>query len=368
MSSISSYFSSLSDPRVERSRLHSLNVILVITVAAILSGCNDWNEIELYGKSKQTWLGTFLPLANGIPSHDTFNRVFAALDPIELQQCFTDWVQNVASISNGQVISIDGKRMCNSGRSGKASIVHMVSAWSNSHNMVLAQTKTDDKSNEITAIPQLLNMLMLQGSIVTIDAMGCQTAIADKISSQNADYVLAVKGNQGHLSDDIQESFIQTPADQISMVTTADMGHGRIEKRTCKVITDTSWICKAAAWKELKSLILIESERIDKKTGDKQTQQRFYISSLNATPARFNEIIRAHWGIENHLHWCLDVVFKEDYSTKQAGTAAENFATITRIALNLIKNDQTKKTSQKNKRLLCGWDDLFMAQLIFKVF
>lgn len=363
MKGLLSYFEGLTDPRVERTRLHSLNDIIAITICAVLSGCNDWEEIELYGQSKEAWLRTFLLLPNGIPSHDTINRVFAALDSTQLQQCFMDWVQSIAAVSGGKVVSIDGKRICNGGTGGKKAIVHLVSAWSSANNMVLGQIKTEDKSNEITAIPDLLEMLLLEGSIVTIDAMGCQTKIAEKIVAGKADYVLAVKDNQQHLLDDLKEAFAQTP--HPAMAHTLETGHGRIEKRVCKVITDIDWVCKAGEWKNLQSLVCIETKRTDKQSNTEQTEQRFYLSSLSAGPVRFNEIIRGHWGIENKLHWCLDVVFREDYSTKQAGNAAENFSLITKIALNLLKNENTKKRSMKNKRLLCGWDENYLANIVF---
>lgn len=364
MTSFIDFFDSLPDPRVERTRKHKLIDILVITIAAVLSGCNDWNEIELYGNSKEEWLKTFLELPEGIPSHDTFNRVFAILDPAELQKRFLSWVQSVASITEGQVVSIDGKRLCGSGKDGSKSIVHMVSAWSNANNMVLAQTKVDDKSNEITAIPQLLDVLMIKGCVITIDAMGCQKEIAGKIIDKEGEYILAVKNNQEHLLDDLKEAF--TESQPQATITQRQIGHGRIEKRTCKVINDTDWVCKASEWKALKSIIEISTERTNKTTGEIQRELRYYISSLQADAKKFNEAIREHWGIENNLHWCLDVVFNEDNSQKRAGNAAENFAIITRIALNLIKNDKTKKTSMKNKRHLAGWDNNFLASLLFE--
>ncbi len=362
MNGILPFFDNLIDPRVERTKLHSLKDILALTICGVLSGCNDWEEIELYGISKEKWLKTFLSLPNGIPSHDTINRVFAALNPTDVQECFIDWVQSIAGISNGKVISIDGKRLCNGGVDGKKAIIHMVSAWSNANNMVMGQVKTEEKSNEITAIPALLELLILEGSIITIDAMGCQTAIAEKIVEKGADYVLAVKDNQGHLLDDLKEAFAQT-APSIHD-TSIETGHGRIEKRTCKVITDMDWISKPKNWKKLQSIISIETQRTDKLTGETQSEKRFYISSLLTTPQHFNEVIRGHWGIENKLHWCLDVVFKEDYSTKQAGNAAENFSAITKMAVNLLKNENSKKRSIKNKRLLCGWDEDFLANLL----
>lgn len=363
MTSFVELFSSLPDPRVERTRKHKLIDILVITIAAVLSGCDDWNEIELYGNSKKEWLKTFLELPEGIPSHDTFNRVFAMLDPEALQKHFLSWVQSVAAISEGQIISMDGKRLCGSGKDGSKSIIHLVSAWSSANNLVLAQTKVEDKTNEITAIPQLLDILMLKGCIITIDAMGCQKEIAAKIIDKEADYILAVKNNQEHLLDDLHEAFAQSKVDAIA--TQTELGHGRIEKRTCKLIRDSEWVCKEKEWKALKTLIEISTERTNKTTGETQRETRYYISSLQADAKRFNEAIRRHWSIENNLHWCLDVVFKEDSSHKQAGNAAENFAIITRIALSLIKNDKTKKTSMKNKRHLAGWDNNFLSALLF---
>jgi len=359
-----SFFEHLTDPRVERSKLHSLKDIIGLTICAVLSGCNDWEEIEIYGENKEAWLKQFLSLPNGIPSHDTINRVFASLNPVELQSCFLDWVQSIAGISEGRIVSIDGKRLCNSGVAGKKALLHMVSAWSNENNMVLGQVKTDEKSNEITAIPMLLDLLVLEGAIVTIDAMGCQTAIAEKIVEQKAHYVLAVKENQAHLLDDIKEAFEQTP--QLKSAATIEKSHGRIEERACKIITDMDWISKAEKWPNLSSLICIESKRTILQTGEIQSEQRFYISSTDTTAEHFNQIIRQHWGIENKLHWSLDVTFKEDLSTKQAGNAAENFSIITKVAINLLKNENSKKRSIKNKRLICSLNEKFLANLIFK--
>lgn len=359
-----SFFDSLTDPRVERSKLHSLRDIIGLTICAVLSGCNDWEEIELYAECKQEWLKQFLALPNGIPSHDTINRVFSTLNPAELKDCFLDWVQSIAEVTDGRVVSIDGKRLCNSGTGGKKGFIHMVNAWCNANSMVMGQYKTDEKSNEITAIPALLELLVLQGAIVTIDAMGCQRAIAEKIIKQEADYVLAVKENQAHLLDDIKEAFEQTA--HAPAATSIEKSHGRIEKRTCRVIDDMDWISEKHNWKNLQSIICIESEKTILKTGEQQQEQRFYISSLLSKPQRFCEIIRQHWAVENKLHWMLDVTFKEDLSTKQAGHAAENFSIITKIAINLLKNNTTKKASVKNKRLLCALNQDYLIETVFK--
>ena len=343
-------------PGIERCKKHLLTDILFMTIVAVLCGANEWEEIEEFSIAREEWFSQFLSLPNGIPSHDTFNRVFALLDTAALQQHFIRWVQSIAEVSEGHIVAIDGKRLCNGGEHGKQSIVHMVSAFSNDNNMVLGQLKVDDKSNEITAVPELLKTLYVKGSIITIDAMGCQTEIAKAIRGKEADYVLAVKGNQEHLYDDIQEAFAEgAVADE--HITTC-LNHGRIEKRTCKVIADTSWICKAEQWEDLKSLVMIEAQRTNKKTGHTESQTRYYISSLSADAVKMNHAVRSHWGIENKLHWTLDVTFNEDKSRKRAGHAAENFSTITKIALNVLKNRDdkkgAKKLSVKTKRFKCN--------------
>ena len=360
------FFESMEDPRIERTRRHKLIDIIAITIAAVISGCQDWEEIELFGKSKKEWLKTFLDLPNSIPSHDTFNRVFSLLDTALLQQCFLDWIQQIATITEGRIVSIDGKRLCGSGLHGKKAVIHMVSAWCDTNNMVVGQVKTDDKSNEITAIPELLDIIDISGCTVTIDAMGCQKDIAAKIIDKQADYLLAVKGNQGHLFDDIKDAFEQTPIAKQPIATTLELGHGRIEKRTCQVITDMDWICNRADWKNISSLVKITAERTDKQTGAVQKECRYYISSLVEGADRLLSVCRKHWGIENNLHWMLDVAFNEDNSRKRAGNAAQNFSLITKIALNLLKNDKTKKMSIKNKRLAAGWQQDFLESLLFK--
>ena len=362
MRSFFEYFESLPDPRVDRTKRHKLSDILFITMAAVLSGCDEWNEIALYGESKQQWLRQYLELANGVPSHDTFNRVFAALDTCALQECFLSWVQSIAQVTKGDVVSIDGKRLCGSGQNGSKAMIHMVSAWSESNALVLAQVKVEDKSNEITAIPCLLEVLALKGCIVTLDAMGCQKEIAAAIVKKEADYILAVKGNQAFLLADLQEAFAQGKPQSEAVQLNVD--HGRIEKRTCRIITDIAWVCKAAQWEGLQTLVEITAERTNKSTNERQREVRYYISSLTAEAGSFNKAIRSHWGIENALHWTLDVVFSEDQSQKRAGHAAENFAILTRIALNLLKKDTSTKASMKNKRHKAGWDNNYILHLL----
>ena len=367
MPSIMKHFDTLTDPRIERRKLHKLYDIIFITIAAVICGCDEWNDIEEFGLIRYEWLKTILELPNGIPSHDTFNRVLSLLDPKELQQCFTSWIQAVAKVTEGSIISIDGKRMCNSGEGGSKAVIHMVSAWSNANNLVLAQQKVNDKSNEITAIPALLELLDIKGCLVTIDAMGCQQEIAKKIISKEADYVLAVKNNQEHLYDDMQEAFEQDK--NVSSHVQVNVDHGRIEKRKCSIITDTDWICKQQNWTNLHTLIKIESERTFKDNPVKQeVQTRYYISSHRGNAASFNQAVREHWGIENKLHWSLDVAFGEDKSTKQAGNAAENFSFINKIALNLLKQYDDKrgarKLSIKTKRKKCGWDKDYLLKVL----
>jgi predicted transposase YbfD/YdcC len=359
-----SHFATLTDPRVERTREHLLEDVLLITIAAVLCGADTWNDIESYGETKQPWLETFLKLPGGIPRHDTFNRIFSALDPEELERCFVAWVSCVAQLSAGEVVSIDGKALRGSRQSGKKAIVHMVSAWASENRLVLGQRKVDDKSNEITAIPKLLEVLAVQGCVITVDAMGCQKNIATKVREKQADYILAVKENQGKLLAGIRDSFRFLPAASASQQV--DAGHGRVETRTCTVINDLSMIEKAQEWAGLRSLVRLEAERYIKTTGQTEREIRYYISSSSSDAESMNRAVRQHWGIENSLHWVLDVAFSEDHSRKRAGHAAQNFSLITRIALNLLKRD-TLKRSIKGKRLKAGWDNAYLSSILQKM-
>lgn len=362
MESPLTYFSSLTDPRVERTREHSLEDILFIAIASIICGAEGWNEMEEFGKCKEDWLKTFLRLPGGIPSHDTFNRVFSALDPEELESCFMDWTRSVADLCKNEVIAIDGKSMRGSRSTDKKSIVHMVSAWAEQNHLVLGQVKVEEKSNEITAIPRLLELLVVKGCIVTIDAMGCQKDIASKIIEKEADYLLALKGNQGNLVEQVEDSFrFLPPCDSQEEI---DAGHGRVETRRCMVISDLSLIEAKEDWEGLKSLVKIESERYIKATGKTEKETRLYISSLQADAGLINRSVRAHWGVENSLHWVLDVGFNEDNSRKRTGFAAQNYSLLNRIALNLLKNDKTTKVGVKGKRLKAGWDNNYLIKLL----
>ena len=363
MESPISYFSQLPDPRIDRCKAHLLEDIIFITIAAVISGAETWNAIEAYGNSKIEWLRKHLRLPEGIPSHDTFNRFFSLLDPVVLEEAFLSWIRAVSSLTDGEVVSIDGKTIRGSRATGSKHAIHMVSAWANVNRLSLGQVKVDEKSNEITAIPQLLDVLVLKGCFVTIDAMGCQREIAEKIIFKEADYILAVKGNQGRLEENIEDTVRFTPA--TSEWKEEDIGHGRIESRHCYLYKDLSFIENAHRWKFLAAVVKIESARYIKSTGKQEKQTRFYITSSDASAEVIGKAVRSHWGIENQLHWQLDVSFSEDQSRKRDGHAAQNFSIINRIALNLLKNVQSKKKSSvKEKRLTAGWNNDYLWKIL----
>ena len=278
------------------------------------------------------------------------------------------WVSSIAKLTAGEVVAIDGKTLCGTREAGKKALVHMVSAWASANNLVLAQRKVDEKSNEITAIPKLLNALELAGTVVTVDAMGCQRDIASLIIEKKADYVLAVKDNQGLLAEQVRDSFLllssDAVAEDIDCAGNPQSGSGRVEQRRCSVIADLSMIEKAAEWASLQGLVRIESERYHKATGKTEREIRYYITSLRPDAARLNSVIRQHWGIENKLHWVLDVGFSEDLDRKRAGHAAQNFSLLNRIALNLLKQETTFKRGIKGKRLKAAWNHPYLLKLL----
>ena len=357
------FFQEIKDPRIDRKKRYELHDIFIITLFAVSCGADTWDEIEVFGKSHEMWLTNILDLENGIPSHDTFNRVFSLLDPIQLEECFLKWMKELAELTEGEVIAIDGKTIRGAAKRGNKSFVHMVSAWAGQNNVVLGQVKVDDKSNEITAIPKLIKLLALKGCIVTIDAMGCQKKIVSAIIDQEADYLLATKGNQGGLYESIVDSFADFKPDAVSQTVDAD--HGRIETRTCSVISDL-WMIdnEKNQWKGLKTLVRIDAKRVIKITGEIQESTRYYISSLPPDPVKINQSVRSHWRIENSLHWCLDVGFGEDASQKSTGNAARNFSIISRIALNLFKKDNKYKVGIKSKRKIAGWNLEYLMQVL----
>ena len=352
----------LNDHRIERKKEHLLIDIVVITIASVICGAENWNQIQMFGQSKYEWFKTFLKLPNGIPSHDTFNRFFSLLEPDKFESIFMEWVSTISKRIKGEVINIDGKTIRGAKNLGKKSPIHMVSAWANSNNLVLGQIKVNEKSNEITAIPELLKILLVENCIITIDAMGCQTQIAQKIIDQNADYILAVKGNQKELEQNIEDSFRFLKAEQIH--EDLDAGHGRVETRKCSVITNFEYLENKEKWVNLKSIVKIESERYFKSTGKTEISSRIYISSLKDTAENFQNYIRSHWGIENKLHWTLDVSFREDASRKRTGNSAQNFSVVNKIALNLLKNDTSIKASVMSKRLNAGWNQEYLKNIL----
>lgn len=349
-------FDELEDPRVERAKLHRLTDILAITLLGVICGADEWTEIELFGQSKLDWLRTFLELPHGIPSHDTFGRVFSRLDPDQLEQCFQKWMQGLARRSGGELIALDGKTLRRSfDKAGHKAAIHMVSAWSQANHLTLGQLATDAKSNEITAIPKLLKMLDISDSVVTIDAMGCQKAIAQQIVEQQGHYVLQVKGNQETLHDLVKDTFDELtgrgiPGVPYSFHEEVDGGHGRVETRRIWTTEWTDWYPQRRDWAGLRSFVCVESERTI--NGQTSTDRRYYISDLDGVDARtMLEYVRGHWGIENQLHWSLDVTFREDTLRNRIGHSAENFSRIRRLALNLLRRDKTCKNGLKGKRL-----------------
>jgi predicted transposase YbfD/YdcC len=361
-STIFAYFSEMQDFRLDRKKQHLLTDIITIAIAAVLSGMKSYDDIEDFGVVREDWLKTFLELPNGIPSHDTFNRVFANMDPVKFEGCFRNWVGSILEGHTGELISIDGKTIRGAKSHGIKSPIHMVSAWASDSNMVLGQVKVSEKSNEITAIPELLNSLFIKDCLISIDAMGCQEDIAECIIKGKGDYLLAVKNNQSSLYENIEDSFRFLKI--AGYDETTDIGYGRIETRKCTVITDLAHIEKPERWKNLTVLVKMDSEICFKATGKIAKATRYYIGSKLAGAGFYQQSIRGHWGIENKLHWMLDVGFQEDADRKRNKNAAQNFSLITKVALNILKNDETKTCSIRRKRNLAAWDAKYLLKLL----
>jgi predicted transposase YbfD/YdcC len=362
-------FGELEDYRRQGCIDHFLIDILFITICAVISGANNLKAVSVYAERKENWLTEVLGLVNGIPSYTTFWTVFALLDPESLEKCFVQWVQAKFNFSAENTVSIDGKAQRGTAKQGSShSFVHIVSAWATTQHLTLGQLKVDGKSNEITAIPKLLEILDVEGTVVTIDAMGCQTDIAGKIIDKKADYVLALKSNQQSLADEVENYFNQAEAIDFEGVVcdalgSKEAGHGRVEKREIYVTEDIDWLPQKSKWRNIKSIIMIRSERV--LPGQKPSiERRYYISSLPACALKIANAIRKHWGIENQAHWILDVAFREDEQNADAGNIAENMSLIRRIALNLLKQEKSAKCGIEIKRQAAGWDNEYLLKII----
>jgi predicted transposase YbfD/YdcC len=362
------HFKTVPDPRVKRTRRHDLAAILVITLCAVICGADDWVAIARFGRAKRKWFEQFLALPHGIPSHDTFGRVFAALDPEAFRRAFLAWVRSVADLLPGDVIAIDGKTLRRTfDTAADKAALHLVSAWATAQGLCLGQVATDAKSNEITAIPRLLQVLALRDHVVTIDAMGCQRAIAQTIQDGGGDYVLSLKGNQTLLHADIQAFFTDAHAHGFrdlahTTAETIDGDHGRVEVRRAWATDQLDWLADRARWPGLQSVVRVDAERT---IGTRTTSEsRYFISSLPAHARPLARIIRAHWAIENSLHWVLDVAMQQDQTRIRTGHAPENLAIVQQLALNLLKQERTEKLGIKNKRLAAGWDHDYLLRVI----
>jgi|tagenome__1003787_1003787.scaffolds.fasta_scaffold20693035_1 predicted transposase YbfD/YdcC len=377
ITSLMAHLTPMADPRVERRSDHDLIDILMIAICTLLCGGETFNDMEDFGNAKFDWFKTFLTLRSGIPSHDTFNRVFAAIDPKEFLDCFLRWTQSVRQAVSQEIVAVDGKalrRALNKDQSMK----YIVSAWAESNGLVLGQLKVADKSNEITAVPELLRVLELSGCIVTIDAMGCQKKIAREIIEADADYVLALKGNQETVHEEVKAFLDQTVAQtqvqlppggkrpkaaaRLAFLETIEKDHGRFEIRRFYQSAELEWFADLPKWEGLKSVGMVESVReID---GKSTTERRYFLSSLELGIETFARAVRSHWGVENKLHWVMDVCFREDQSRARAGYAAENLATLRRLAFNLLKREKTKKRGIKGKQLNAGWNNAYLLRLL----
>jgi predicted transposase YbfD/YdcC len=368
---LTEHFAALHDPRVERTKRHPLLSIVTIALCAVICGAETWDDIAEFGEAKAGWLASFLDLPNAIPAHDTFNWVFAALDPRQFQACFAKWMEAVATVPPAQVIALDAKtvRGSHDRANGKAAI-HMVSAWASANRLVVAQVKVDAKSNEITAIPELLRALAIEGCLVTIDAMGCQREIAQQLFDQGGGYILALKENQEMLHRDVVELFAHARAGAIDELVSEESrsvskGRGRIEVRRYRVIPDAdvlAWIQEGHRWPGLQAIGMVEAER---RSGEKRTTEaRYYLLSKALGAKAFGAAVRGHRGIENQVHWLLDVAFHEDQSRIRQGHAAENFAVLRHLALNLLQHWPTKRLSIKARRLKAAWDHAYLLQVL----
>lgn len=366
------FFMSITDPRIERSKAHPLGTILMVAICAVISGAESFVDMEDFGNAKKEWLGSFLDLSNGVPSHDTFGRVFSLIDPKQFQESFASWMKACVRLSGGRVIAIDGKTNRRT-FSGLTRALHVVSAFATANGVSLGQVATEQKSNEITAIPELLKIIDISGCLITTDAMGCQTDIAADIVARGGDYLLAVKGNQGLLYRDVKACFARLSDDPTILAvhssnTTDNTGHGRLEKRVCDVLSGSTIIDQIRHknnWVDLNTIVRVTATRTSKKTGEVTEATRYYICSLNNPSAeRIQRAVREHWGVENGLHWTLDMAMREDDSRIRTDHAPANMSVLRHIALNLVRMDKTRKVGIKASLKKAGWDTKYLEKLL----
>jgi predicted transposase YbfD/YdcC len=362
-------FAGLTDPRIDRTKLHPLTDIVVIALCAVICGADSWTEVEEFGHAKRDWLGRFLALPNGIPSHDTFTRVFAALDPAEFQTCFAGWMAAACRATGLTPIAIDGKAVRAADRNTFSGRLHLVTAWATESRLVLAQAAVPDLGNELAAIPELLKVLDLAGAVVTLDAGGCYPEIAERITGEGGQYVLALKDNQPLLRQAVADRFQAVieggpPAAGYDRHEEQSEGHGRQETRTCEVLRGVAGLPGQAAWPGLCTIAVVC--RLCRAGGKETAEVRYFVSSLDAGAEAILALVRGHWGIENGLHWVLDVAFREDANKTRAGHAGANLGWVRRVALSLLKRTPGKG-SIKGKRLQAGWDEAFLASVLREI-
>jgi predicted transposase YbfD/YdcC len=364
------YFGELPDPRHRRGRRHRLDEMIIMAILAVICSADSWQEVAHFARAKEKWLRSFLELPHGVPSHDTFGRVFSVLEPEAFERCFLAWIGALAQRATGGLIAVDGKTLRHSfDRASEQAAIHMVSAWSVANNLVFGQLATETKSNEITAIPKLLDLLDLRGTVVSIDAMGCQRTIARQIVERGGDYLLALKGNQSTMHDEVTwwlDHAIagQLPEARLDYHEQVHKDHGRLETRKVWSTEQVDWFADRHRWAGLGALVVVDSAR-RWPDGRVEQERRYYISSrARASAQHFGRCIRSHWHVENKLHWSLDVSFGEDACRVRKGYAAENFSRLRRMALNLLKRETTEKIGIKAKRLRAGWDEDYLLKVL----